>query len=247
MFAARPAWGCCAMTVPIKQIALDLALAPTPTLAGYYPGDDAANAAALQCLRLWAENAVRSPVPIYLWGAVGCGKTHLLCAARAALEEQGARVGWLDAKGDVRALFDEDWDAVLFDGVNCYGPQRQHIAFNWFVNAVSPADGRARAVLAAGRLPPTDLPLREDLRTRLGWGHVFELHPLSDTACRAVLTQAARARGLALPGEVLDFVLARFARDLGSLMQLLEALDRYALQTRRAITIALVKDMLRDA
>jgi len=231
----------------MKQIALDLALAPKPTLSGYHPGSDAANIAALQHLRLWVENAARSPVPIYLWGAAGCGKTHLLHAAQAALQGQGARVGWLDADSDAHAPFDERWDAVLLDGVDRYGPERQHTAFNWFVNAVSPADGRARAVLATGRWPPADLLLREDLRTRLGWGHVFELHPLSDAECRAVLIEAARARGLALPGEVLDFVLTRFARDLGSLMQLLDALDRYALQTRRAITIPLVKDMLHDA
>jgi DnaA family protein len=228
----------------MKQIALDLALASRPTLAGYHPGE--ANAAALQHLRLWAESATRSPVPIYLWGGPGCGKTYLLRAARAALEDQGARVGWLDADADAQTPFDPRWDAVLLDGVERYDAARQHTAFNWFVNAVAPADGRARAVLAAGRWPPADLPLREDLRTRLGWGHVFELHPLSDAECRAVLTEAARERGLALPGEVLDFVLARFARDLGSLMQLLDALDRYALQTRRAITIPLVKDMLID-
>jgi len=234
------------MTAPMKQMALDFALAPALTLAGYHAGSEAANIAALRHIRQWVESATRSPVPIYLWGPAGCGKTYLLGAARAALQEQGARAGWLDPGGDAHAPFDEHWDAVLLDGVERYDPARQHTAFNWLVNAASPADGRARAVLAAGRWPPTDLPLREDLRTRLGWGHVFELHPLSDAECRAVMVQAARARGLELPGEVLDFVLARFTRDLGSLMQLLEALDRYALQTRRAITIPLVKDMLHD-
>jgi DnaA family protein len=235
------------MNAPMKQIALDLGLAPEPTLMGYHAGSDAGNAAALEHLRLWAGNTPRSPVPVYLWGGAGCGKTYLLRAAQVALREQGAQVGWLDAETDARMAFDERWDAVLLDGVERYGPEHQRTAFNWFVNAVSPADGRARAVLAAGRWPPTDLSLREDLRTRLGWGHVFELHPLSDAECRAVLIEAAGERGLALPGEVLDFVLVRFARDLGSLMQLLEALDRYALQTRRAITIPLVKDMLHDA
>jgi len=234
----------------MKQIALDLALAPRPTLAGYYPGNDIANAAALQHLLRWAENATRSSVPIYLWGGAGCGKTYLLRAARAALEEQGRQVGWLDADGDAsdaHVPFDLRWDAVLLDSVERYDPERQHTAFNWFVNAVSPADGHARAVLAAGRWPPADLPLREDLRTRLGWGHVFELHPLSDAECRTVLTEAAHERGLALSDEVLDFVLVRFARDLGSLMQLLNALDRYALQTQRSITIPLIKDMLLNA
>ena len=101
-------------------------------------------------------------------------------------------------------------------------------------------------MLAAGGLPPADLPLREDLRTRLAWGHVFELHALSEPEVRAVLRQAADARGVQLPDEVMAFVLARFSRDLGSLMLLLEHLDRYALQTQRAITVPLVKSMLQN-
>ena len=104
--------------------------------------------------------------------------------------------------------------------------------------------GHCGGVLAAGELPPADLRLREDLRTRLGWGHVFQLHALTEPERRAVLRQAADARGVFLGDEVMDFMLTRFSRDLGSLMQLLEHLDAYALQTRRAITIPLIKAML---
>ena len=68
-------------------------------------------------------------MPIYLWGAAGCGKTHWLHAAQAALQEQGARVGWLDADSDAHAPCDERWDAVLLDGVDRYGPERQHTAY----------------------------------------------------------------------------------------------------------------------
>ncbi len=135
----------------MKQIALDIGLAPEPTLAGYLAGR---NAQALQHLRLWAEGATRSPVPTYLWGAEGTGKTHLLRAARQALQAQGAKVGWLDLAVPARTAFDEAWDAVLMDEVHRYGAEHQHTAFNWFVNAVSPADGRPRAVLAAGDDPP---------------------------------------------------------------------------------------------
>ena len=184
--------------------------------------------------------SARSPLPIYLWGPAGAGKTHLLRAARQALAGQGAATGWLDAQASPHAAFDAAWDVVLLDDVQRYGPELQQTAFNWFINAATPADGRPRAVLAAGRLPPADLPLREDLRTRLGWGHVFELHPLPDEQGRAALRQAAATRGLALGDEVIDYVLARFSRDLGSLMQLLDHLDRYALQTQRAITIPLI-------
>jgi len=99
-------------------------------------------------------------------------------------------------------------------------------------------------VLASGSLPPSDLKLRDDLRTRLGGGHVFALQALSEAERRAVLRQAAQVRGIFLSDEVMDFMLTRFSRDLGSLMDLLDMLDGYALQTKRAITIPLIKTMM---
>jgi DnaA family protein len=101
-------------------------------------------------------------------------------------------------------------------------------------------------VLAAGNLPPADLQLRDDLRTRLGWGHVFQIKSLSEPERRAVLRQAADARGVFLGDEVMDFMLTRFSRDLGSLMELLDLIDGYALQTKRAITVPLIKSMMND-
>jgi DnaA family protein len=62
-----------------------------------------------------------------------------------------------------------------------------HLAFNWFINAQT----QQIAVIAAGRLPPADLNLRDDLRTRLGWGHVFALQALDDAERRAVLRDSA--------------------------------------------------------
>jgi len=99
-------------------------------------------------------------------------------------------------------------------------------------------------VLAAGSVPPADLPPRDDLRSRLGWGHVFQLHLPDETARRAVLRQEADARGIFLGDDVMDYMLRRFSRDLGSLMQLLDQLDGFALRTQRAITIPLLKTML---
>ncbi|MES2483626.1 MAG: DnaA regulatory inactivator Hda [Pseudomonadota bacterium] len=223
----------------MKQIALDIGLARGPTLASFCAGP---NEAALAHLRLWAGSPTRSPVPTYLWGEGGSGKTHLLKAVAEVLREQGASVGWLDAGLAEPPAFDERWAAVLMDEVHLYTAVQQHAAFSWFVQAQT----LQRGVLAAGELPAADLKLREDLRTRLGWGHVFHLQVLSEPERRAVLRQAADARGLFLADDVMDYMLRRFSRDLGSLIQLLEHLDAYALQAKRAITIPLIRSMLEN-
>lgn len=224
----------------MKQIALDIGLSTGPTVANFCAGP---NADALRHLELWIGNGQdshRSPVPTYYWGPGGSGKSHLLKAAEAALREQGARVGWLDATMLEPPEFQEGWAAVLMDDVHLYTAAQQHAAFNWFVNA----QALQRPVMAAGELAPVELKLREDLRTRLGWGHVFGLHPLSEPERRSVLRQAADARGVFLSDDVMDYMLTRFSRDLGSLMELLGLLDGYALQTKRAITIPLIKSMM---
>jgi DnaA family protein len=225
----------------MKQIALDIGLFAGPTVANFCAGP---NLAALRHLELWlaATISTRSPVPTYFWGPRGSGKSHLLKAAREALREQGARVGWLDASVHEASPFDESWAAVVFDDVGLYTAAQQQLAFGWFVHAQT----YLRPVLAAGALAPVDLRQREDLRTRLGWGHIFGMMPLSEPERRAVLRQAADDRGVFLGDEVMDFMLTRFSRDLGSLMELLDLLDGYSLQTKRAITIPLIKSMMEN-
>jgi DnaA family protein len=227
----------------MKQIALDLGLASGPTLTNFFAGP---NEPALRHLQIWTESPTRSPVPTYLWGASGSGKTHLLKSVREALREQGAASGWLDASVLGPPEFCEKWAAVLMDDVHLYTAVQQQAAFNWFVNAMTPNSGPPRWVLAAGALPPADLKLREDLRTRMGWGHVFALQSLGEAERRSVLRQQADARGIFLRDEVVDFILSRFSRDLGTLVQLLDHLDSYALQTQRAITIPLIKAMMEN-
>lgn len=228
----------------MKQIALDIGLNTGPTIANFCPGP---NEAALRHLEIWIGGKSgahsRSPVPTYYWGPSGSGKTHLLKAAREALREQGARMGWLDATTLEPPEFSEEWAAIVLDDVHLYTAAQQQTAFNWFVNGQT----HQRPVLAAGAYPPAELKLREDLRTRLGWGHVFAMHPLSEPERRAVLRRSADARGVFLSDEVMDFMLTRFSRDLGSLMELLELLDGYSLQTQRPITIPLIKSMMENA
>jgi DnaA family protein len=227
----------------MKQLALDIGLSNQPTLEAFFSGP---NEAALNHLCLWTRGGTRAPVPTYLWGDTGSGKTHLLQAVHHALSAQGQAVGWLDSHTQQAPDFQDDWVAVLMDDVHLYNSEQQHTAFKWFVNALTPRTGTPRWVLAAGQVPPADLQLRDDLRTRLGWGHVYGLKVLDEPERRAVLRQAADARGLFLSDEVMSYMLNRFSRDLGSLMHLLDHLDHYALQTQRALTIPLVRAMLEN-
>ena len=100
-------------------------------------------------------------------------------------------------------------------------------------------------VYLSGNNPPAHLHLREDLRTRLGWGLIFEVHSLSDSEKIEALSRAAKDRGLSLSNDVLPWLIHHFYRDMPSLMALLDALDAYSLETKRSITLPLVRELLR--
>ena len=233
----------------MRQIALDIGLEAQP---GFDNFESAGNEAAVEAVLDWVQavgqpNRAVAPV-LYLWGESGAGKTHLLRAAAQSLRQRACSLGWMDERA-VRgkaAEFQPTWDAIVLDNVDAYSAAQQHHAFNWFVNAFTPQSGRVRPVLAAGALPPADLRLREDLRSRLAWGEVHPLHALNETSVRQALQRRAKAKGLLLSEDVLRYMLTRFSRDTGSLMQLLDHLDRYALQTQRALTVPLLKAMLND-
>ena len=227
----------------MQQLILDMGLASSPSLDNFMSD---AQGELLAHLRLWVNNPQRSPVPTYLWGEGGTGKTHLLRAVQAQAQAQGEWVGWLDASVRFPPAFDERWSMILMDDCHLYTAEQQAAAFNWFVNAQTPANGPARWLLAAADRPPADLALREDLRTRLGWGQVFAVQALSEADRRRVLRRAADERGVFLSDDVMDYMLNRFSRDLSCLMQLLDQLDGYALRTQRPITIPLLRAMLEN-
>ena len=220
----------------MTQLTLDLHIPAAPSLANFVAGRNA------DCLALMHRIADgdRARRFVHLWGARGSGCSHLLRGVCA--EAPGARA--IAADDPVAAFaFEPDVPVYAVDDAQALGPAQQEALFHLF-NRLQAAPHAALVVAADA--PPRGLPLREDLRTRLGWGHVFQLQALTEPERRAVLRQAADARGVFLGDEVMDFMLTRFSRDLGSLMQLLEQLDGYALQTKRAITIPLIKSMLED-
>jgi len=209
---------------------------PQPRFDNFVPGANAAALAHLLGLR-WPA------APVYLWGEGASGKSHLLRALGAHCQDLGRHVGWFDAADALPWTLLPEWAVVLIDRCDELSEAAQHAAFALFVDAAT----HGVQVVAAGRLPPVDLPVREDLRTRLGWGHVFALQPLADTETRAALRREADHRGIFLSDEVMDHLLTRCPRDLSHLMGLLDRLDRYALARARRVTVPLLRDMLADA
>ena len=151
-------------------------------------------------------------------------------------------MGWYDAETSLPWELPTQPSLLIFDDCQRFDPLQQHAAFALFVEAAT----HGLAVVASGSAPPTDLALREDLRTRLGWGPTYALQPLSEAETRAALRREADRRGILLSDEVLDYLLTRFARDLKHLMRLLVRLDDFSMATQRAITIPLLKQMLAD-
>ena len=217
----------------MRQIPLAIGPASQPRFDNFVPGD---NGAALEHLRALPL----STAPVYVWGPGGCGKTHLLQALAARCQGSGQQVGWFDAGDRLPWVLSPGWALVVVDRCESLDEAAQHAAFALF------EDATAHGVqwLAAGRLPPIDLPMRDDLRTRLAWGHVFAVQPLPDADTRAALRREADRRGILLSDEVMAFLLSRFERDLGHLMRLLDRLDGYGLAEGRRITVPLVRQML---
>ncbi len=216
----------------MKQIPLAIGPDPLLTFDSFIPG---ANAAALEHL----QSLAMPTAPVYLWGPSGSGKTHLLRGLAHACQEAGQRVGWFDATDPAPWPLEADWSLVIIDRCDVLDAAAQQAAFALFVDAIGSVQ-----VAAAGRLPPVDLPLREDLRSRLGWGHVFTLQPLSESESRAALRREADRRGIFLSDDVMGHLLTRFSRDLGTLMRLLDRLDEFSLSRGRPITVPLLKAML---
>jgi DnaA family protein len=193
---------------------------PLPISAAAKPSLDnyvaGTNAEALEHVRSLARGELKEAV-VYLWGETGSGRTHLLRAAASANP----------------AL-------VTADDVDTLDATAQQALFS----AINAAREGGPTVLAAGNAPPAQLSLREDLRTRLGWGLVYHLKPLADAEKALYLRNEASRRGFALSDEVVGYLLNHLPRDLGRLHAILERLDQHSLARQRAVTLPLLRELL---
>ncbi|MEO5829384.1 MAG: DnaA regulatory inactivator Hda [Rhodanobacter sp.] len=205
------------------------------------------NAPALTAVQLLALQPGASWV--YLAGAAGSGRSHLLIAACHAANATGRTVQYLplatlsDQAAALRGVAGSE--VLALDDLQAIAGNREaeHALFDLY----NQARAEGTALLFAADATPTHLVLGlPDLRSRLGACTQFALKPLDDAERREVLKEQAAGRGIQLDDVVLDWLFARYARDLGALLDLLDRLDQASLAAQRRITVPFLRDFLRE-
>jgi DnaA family protein len=244
-----------------RQFALDLGRAHQASLDNFLPGGDRALISTLQKItEQWTASTETQAIVdanplnhrwIYWWGAPGSGRSHLLRALMHAAQNASLSYYYLSnddpsAWVKLEAELPQQLKAVIptaiaVDDVDLLDERLSSALFR-VLNAAR--DSQHLYVFMAGSDAPANLKLRDDLRTRLAWGLVFQTHLLSDHEKIQALEQAASDRGLVLSTDVMPWLLSRFYRDMPNLMALLDALDAYSLETKRAVTLPLVRELL---
>lgn len=172
------------------------------------------NGALIEHLRQ-IKNGDKSERMIYWWGAHGVGKTHLLEAMRG--------------------------HALIWDDCDSMGEAAQRSAFIAFTEALVESN---KVLLLAGNVPPAQLRLREDLRTRIEQCLIFEIKPLSDEDIRLALALTIAQRGVVADPDLINLFLNRLPRSMGSLRHAVDALDQLSLERKKPFSLTLARELL---
>jgi len=241
-----------------QQLLLEIIPASDPTFDNMVVG---ANAAAIDAARGLAPGRA-----LYLWGPPGSGRSHFLRALACAVDSIYFNTS--STADDMMAVATNGSFApssldnaghgltetttacpllIIVDDIQDMDEGQQASVFalynRWRSSATTAS---AFALAVSGNLAPIMMPLREDLRTRLGWDLIFRLEPLSDDDKSAAIRTYAHGQGLPLSAEVLDWMFSHYSRDIRQLFALVDALDRYSLSKHRTVTVPLLRTMLAD-
>ena len=224
----------------MKQLLLDIKPPSSPTLINFLPGR---NTELVQMLTHILSGREKERF-VYLWGGLGCGKSHLLQAVVAACTQHHSKAVYFSAKTCSEFAVDSDIDCVAVDDIDYLDTSAQAGLFNLYNQL---RDESNAFLLVSGPAAPAHLNMRQDLVTRLGWGLVYQVHELTEEEKMQAMKRHAADCGFDLPQEICLYLLRHGRRDLPSLMMTLDALDRYSLVNQRQITIPLLRELLQVA
>jgi DnaA family protein len=232
------------VTVAGEQLTLDLYRYRSALFENYFSGGNGEVVEALR--RLVSKSEAQS---VYLWGAPGTGKTHLLQALCCAfMDATGAAVVYLPVK-----------DALLHGPEVCEGMDSRQLVCVDDVDSVAGNPhweqtlfalynrmrDRGHTLVVSGKSSPRESTLAlADLRSRLGWGLVYQLRALDDSDKRGLMIERARARGLELADDVAEYALRRLPRDIAGLCAFIDRVDKASLAAQRHVTIPFVRSLL---
>ncbi|VUD51368.1 DnaA regulatory inactivator Hda [Thalassocella blandensis] len=229
------------------QLSLGVALKDEATFANFFEKD--ANAQVLAALKNLTATSSSEAQNIIIWGAPGCGVTHLLQAvchdayeARKSLQylPMNELIGF-DANDICEGL--EGIDLVCIDGVDaiCGNRSWEHAFFHLY-NKIKEA---GHTLVFSSHTSPPSLPiLLPDLKSRLLASVVYHVESLTDTEKQNAMIMRAQARGMEMSEDVAKYIMQRAPRDTSELFELLDRLDDASLQQQRKLTIPFVKETL---
>jgi chromosomal replication initiator protein len=216
-----------------------------------------AKAAAIQV----AGNPGRAYNPLFIYGGVGLGKTHLMHAVANKIKENNseARLAYVHSErfvGDmVKALQHNtindfktayrSLDALMIDDIQFFaGKDRSQEEFFHTFNAL--LESQQQVILTCDRYPKEVDGLEERLKSRFGWGLTVAIEPPELETCVAILMSKAAMSQVDLPEEVAFFVAKRIRSNVRELEGALRRVVATSNFTGRPITLDLVKEALRD-
>ena len=227
----------------IPQIPLQLGNFQQDNLASFLPGE---NQTLVQLLNTVVNS--ESKHSIFIWGGEGTGKTHLLQGACKQASELEQHVAYIPLKqhDDISSEILHDLgelDLVCIDDLDSISGQFEwQQALTWLYNELR--DNNHSLIISANT-SPTNIAIEvNDLKSRLSWDQVYQVKPPNDELKVEILKQKAAARSFELADDVIEYLIRRVDRNLGSLINILDEIDHASLAAKRKITVPFVKELI---
>lgn len=177
---------------------------------------------------------------IYLWGPSAVGKTHILIATVKKFLNQNKEVIDLSLIDDNDTFNLGTIDLFFLDDIEV----ADHKIHNNLFNIFNMSENENATILITGNLPPNQMSLRLDLRTRLSQCLVLNLKELEDEEKKDVLLKRSYFMGINMKLEIIDYLVKNYNRNMHELIKLIEKIDKESIIQKKRITIPFIKNFM---